>query len=167
MRILRPLACAAALALACALGSAGCGLLPGTSNNNSNSTSPTTPTPTAPTVSMDAFAGRWTSATASTPATGCGNVTYTVTPVSSSSANVTFAGTCGGNIALTGSGTGTLSGNSLAWSANGLVGQGGVNCPFSFTNGTATQSTTAGTITVTYSGTVCGIPVNGTETVKR
>ena len=164
MRTLRLSACATTLTLACALGVAGCGLLPGTSDKN-NTTTPTTPT--TPTVSMDAFAGSWTSASASTPATGCGNVTYTVTPVSTSSANVTFAGTCGGNISLTGSGTGTLSGNSLAWSANGLVGQGGVNCPFSFTNGTATQNATAGTITVTYSGTVCGIPVSGTETVKK
>jgi hypothetical protein len=116
---------------------------------------------------MDAFAGSWNSVTASTPATGCGNVKYTVTPVSSSSANVGFSGTCGGNITVNGSGTGTLSGSTLAWSANGLVGQGGVNCPFTFTNGKATQDAAGSNIVVTYSGTVCGIPVSGTETVKK
>jgi len=55
----------------------------------------------------------------------------------------------------------------LDWSANGLVGQGGVNCPFTFTNGKATQDSTSANVVVTYSGTVCGIPVNGTETVKK
>jgi hypothetical protein len=78
-----------------------------------------------------------------------------------------FAGTCGGNIAVNGSGTGSLSGNSLAWAASGLVAQGGVNCPVSFTNGKATPDSTGATIAVTYSGTVCGIPVSGTETVKK
>ena len=47
----------------------------------------------------------------------------------------------------------------------GLVAQGGVNCPFTFTNGKATED--AAGIKVVYSGTVCGIPVSGTETVKK
>ena len=151
------------IALACAL-SAGCNLLDGNKDSSSGST-PTSPS--APSVSMDVFAGTWSSATASTPATGCGNVKYTVTPVSSTAANVSFAATCGGNIGVNGSGTGTLSGSTLDWSANGLVGQGGVNCPFTFTNGKATQDSTSANVVVTYSGTVCGFPVNGTETVKK
>ncbi|HEX5476196.1 MAG TPA: hypothetical protein VFX12_16170 [Vicinamibacterales bacterium] len=156
------LSAAAAFGLACAL-TAGCGLF----NSSSDKSSSSTPTsPTTPTVNMDQFAGTWTSMTASTPATGCGNVQYTVTPVSSTSANVTFAGTCGGNINVTGTGSGTLSGGSLAWGAQGLVSQGGVNCPFTFANGTATPDS-SGNVAVAYSGTVCGIPVSGTETVKK
>ena len=151
----------AAVALACAL-TAGCNLL--SSSKSDSSDSPTGPS--APTVSMDAFAGTWSSATASTPATGCGNVKYTVTPLSTSTANVTFAGTCGGSIDVSGTGTGTISGSTLGWSANGLVSQGGVNCPFTFSNGTAVQDA-SGNIIVNYSGTVCGIPVSGTETVKK
>ena len=54
----------------------------------------------------------------------------------------------------------------IAKGANGLVGQGGVNCPFSFTNSRATMGAD-GQITVNYTGTVCGIPVSGTETVKK
>ena len=151
-----------ALALTCAL-SAGCGLF-----NNSSDTSPnSTPTsPSTPTASMNQFAGTWQSVTASTPPTGCGNLSYTVTPVSSTSANVTFTATCAANITVPGSGSGTLSGSEIDWSATGLVGQGGVNCPFSFSNSKAVLGSD-GTIAITYSGTVCGIPVSGTENVKK
>ena len=152
---------AAAFALACAMTS-GCDLL---SKKDSSSTS--TPTsPTTPATTLDAFAGTWTSITPSTPPTGCGNLKYTVTPTTTSSANVTFTATCAGNINVTGSGSGTLSGSAINWSASGLVGQGGVNCPFTFTNSKATLDAT-GQVVVNYTGTVCGIPVSGTETVKK
>jgi hypothetical protein len=128
--------------------------------------SSSTPTSASPTVSMDAFAGTWSSVSTSAPTTGCGNVQYTVTPVSASSANVSFTAVCGGNINVSGTGTGAISGSTLNWSASGLVAQGGVNCPFSLPNGTATQDST-GTVAIHYAGTVCGIPVSGTETVKR
>jgi hypothetical protein len=140
----------------------GCNLLD--KKDKDSSTNPTSPSPA--TVSMDAFAGTWSSVSASTPASGCGNVKYTVTPGSASSGNVTFSATCSGNIAVTGTGTGTISGSTLNWSATGLVGQGGVNCPFSLPNGKATQDS-SGQVVVTYAGTVCGIPVSGTETVKK
>lgn len=149
------------LALCAVLG--GCGMLDRLKDEDDDG-SPTSPS--APTVSLDVFAGAWTSATASTPSTGCGNVTYTVTPVSTTAANVTFQGTCASSIVVTGSGSGQLNGSSLDWTAQGLVSQGGVNCPFTFTNGKATQDA-IGTIKVVYSGTVCGIPVSGTETVKK
>ena len=158
---------ASAIALACAL-TAGCDLL--SNKNSSSSSTPTSPTtPTTPTASITAFAGTWQSTTAATtlPVTGCGNLTYTVTPTGTASANVTFAATCAGNITVTGSGSGTLAGNIITWSASGLVGQGGVNCPFTFNNNKATIDTTANTVQIDYTGTVCGIPVSGTETVKK
>jgi hypothetical protein len=149
-------AAAGIAALAFAL--TGCDLL------SKKDTTPTSPTTT--TSSMDAFAGTWTSVTASTPPTGCGNLKYTVTPTSTTSANVSFTATCAGNINVTGSGSGTLTGSVINWSGSGLVAQGGVNCPFTFTNSTATLDA-AGQIVVNYTGTVCGIPVSGTETVKK
>src|SRR3954471_12802926 len=100
-----------AVALAAVL-TAGCDLL--SKLKKDTSSSPTSPTPT---VSMDVFAGTWSSVTASTPSTGCGNLKYTVIPLSDTNANVTFAATCGGNINVTGSGAGTLSGSTLNWSA--------------------------------------------------
>src|SRR5258705_6035443 len=133
-------AAAAVFALACAL-TAGCDLL---------SKKDKTPTgPTGPTTSIDAFAGTWSSVTASTPPTGCGNLKYTVTPTTSSTATVSFTATCAGNITVTGSGTGTLTGSVINWSGSGLVSQGGVNCPFTFTNSTATLDAT-GQIVVSY-----------------
>jgi hypothetical protein len=141
---------------------AGCGMLDRL-NDDDEDGSPTAPGGTS--VSLDVFAGTWTSATASSPATGCGNLTYTVTPLSTTAANVTFAGTCAGSIAVTGTGNGKVNGSTLEWTAQGLVAQGGVNCPFTFTNGKATED--AGGIKVVYSGTVCGIPVSGSETVKK
>lgn len=148
--------------LACVL-SAGCDLpfLGGKDKDTSNPTGPTNAT-----TSMDAFAGTWSSITVANPATGCGNVKYIVTPTNATSANVTFTATCAGNIAVSGSGAGTLSGDAINWSATGLVSQGGVNCPFSFSNGKATLGAD-GNVTVNYSGTVCGIPVSGTEVVKK
>lgn len=146
------------LVLACA-GVSACDLF----KKDTDSSSPTTPTP--PAVSVSAFAGTWTSATATTPATGCGNVQYIVTPLSTTSATVTFAATCAANIQVNGTGNGQVSGSSLDWSAQGLVSQGGVNCPFTFTNGKAVEDPAG--IKITYSGTVCGIPVSGTEIVKK
>jgi hypothetical protein len=153
---------ASVLALACVLAS-GCDLF----NNKSTSSSTSSPTaPTTPTTSINAFAGTWQSVTASTPPTGCGNLTYTVTPTGTSSASVTFQATCASNITVTGSGSGTLTGSEIDWTAAGLVGQGGVNCPFTFTNSKAVLGTD-GTIAVTYSGSVCGIPISGTENVQK
>jgi len=149
------------------LAAAGCDLLPGAKNKDTSSDSSGTPTsPTTPTVPMDAFAGTWSSVSASTPATGCGNVKYTVTPTTATSANVSFTATCAGNISVTGSGAGSLSGSAISWSATGLVAQGGVNCPFNFP---ANKSTLGADnqIVVSYAGTVCGIPVSGSETVKK
>lgn len=138
--------------------STGCELL-----NRDGDGSPTGPGSTN--ISLDAFAGTWTSVTATTPATACGAVQYTVTPLTTTTANVTFAATCAGNIQVNGTGSGQVKGSTLEWSAQGLVGQGGVNCPFSFPNGKAVED--EGGIKITYSGTVCGIPVSGTEIVKK
>src|SRR3954454_10425589 len=156
----------AVVILLLSMSAAGCDLLPG-KNKDTSSDSSTTPTsPTTPTVSLDAFAGTWTSVSASTTPTGCGNVKYTVTPTTSSSANVSFTATCASNITVTGSGSGTLSGSAINWSATGLVGQGGVNCPFNFPSNKSTMGAD-NQIVVSYAGTVCGIPVSGTETVKK
>lgn len=148
-----------ALFLACVV-AAGCDLF---SKDDKNDT-PTSPG--APAASLDTFAGTWSSTSAAASATACGNLKYTVTPVTTTTANVTFEATCAGNIQVNGTGTGKVAGSTLEWSAQGIVGQGGVNCPFSFTNGKATEEAGVG-IKVTYSGTVCGIPVSGTDTVKK
>jgi hypothetical protein len=152
---------AAAFAMACTL-TTGCDLL----SKKDTTGTPTSPTSPTPATTLDAFAGTWASITPSTPPTGCGNLRYTVTPTGATTANVTFTATCAGNITVTGSGSGTLSGSTINWTASGLVGQGGVNCPFTFTNSKATLDAT-NQIVVNYTGTICGIPVSGSETAKK
>src|SRR6476646_8546661 len=156
----------AVLIVLVAIMGAGCDLLTNKNKDTSSDSSRTPTSPSTPTVPLDAFAGTWTSVSASTPATGCGNVKYTVTPTTASSANVSFTATCAGNIGVTGSGAGTLSGSAITWSATGLVGQGGVNCPFTFPSNKSTLGAD-NQIVVSYAGTVCGIPVSGSETVKK
>jgi hypothetical protein len=146
----------AALAFACGL-TAACDALKKTTDT------PTAPTPGA--ISLDAFAGTWVTSRSATPTTGCGAVKYTVTPVSATSANVAFSATCASTIQVVGTGTGRVNGAALEWSAQGTVSQGGVNCPFTFPNGRATEET--GGLKLVYSGTVCGIPVSGEEVLKK
>ena len=125
---------------------------------------PTSPSGTS--ASLGDFTGTWATTSSTVSAASCGNVKYTVTPVSDTSANVTFSGTCAGNTQVGGSGTGTMSGSTLNWNAQGTVTQGSLTCPFNFTNGTATQEASGG-VRIVYSGTVCGIPVSGDEVLKK
>ncbi len=147
-----------ALAAACLLTTA-CDAI-----NKLTGKNPTSPSGTS--ASLGDFAGTWVTSASTLPATSCGDVKYTVTPVSETSANVTFSGTCAGNTQVNGSGTGTVSGSTLGWNAQGTVTQGSLTCPFTFTNGKATPEATGG-IRVVYSGTVCGIPVSGDEVLKK
>jgi len=126
---------------------------------------PTSPSSSSSTALGD-FAGTWVTSSSSLPATSCGAVKYTVTPVTTTTANVTFSATCAGNIDITGNGTGTVSGSTLGWNAQGTVTQGSLSCPFTFTNGKATQETTGG-VRIVYNGTVCGIPIAGDEVLKK
>ena len=141
-----------ALALACAAAT-GCDALKKT-------TSPTTPD-----VSINAFAGTWVTSRSSLPAASCGAVTYTVKPVTASSATITFNATCASTIQINGSGAGTVNGTTLDWNAQGTVAQGTLSCPFTFANGQAAQNPAG--VRIVYSGTVCGIPVSGDEVLKK
>jgi hypothetical protein len=125
--------------------------------------SPTTPTPVP--ISLDALAGTWVTSRSATPAAGCGAVRYVVTPVTATSATITFSATCAGTVQISGTGTGNVNGSALDWTAQGVVSQSGVNCPFNFPGGKATQDGAG--IRIVYSGTVCGIPVSGDEVLKK
>jgi hypothetical protein len=119
-------------------------------------------------VSAAAFGGTWTSSSANGTAVpeGCAQFDYTVTPSADGrSATLALNATCVG-IAITASGQGTMVGETLSWSALGTAVKGSLTCPFSFEKSSATLE--AGGVRVTYSGTVCGIPVRGSELlVKR
>ncbi|MBI1872506.1 MAG: hypothetical protein HYS05_01295 [Acidobacteria bacterium] len=150
------------LSLVVALACAACDLF----NKDNSPTSPTSGSGSGSTPRLDSFVGSWASATITPPsATSCGNLTYIVTAVSPTTANVSFTATCAGNLQVSGTGTGTLNGSSLNWTAQGTVSQGGVSCPFSFQNSTATPEGTA--IRVNYNGTVCGVSVSGSELLNK
>ena len=130
--------------------------------------SPTSPSPAgSSSVTLDSFAGTWGSNTTpdQAPPSGCSGVEYTVAKKpDGKSADVTFKGTCAG-ISAVGTGTGTLGGSTLNWSAQGTLTKGGTSCPFALDKSTAAQEGDG--IRITYNGTVCGIFVSGSELVKK
>lgn len=86
---------------------------------------------------------------------------WTITPTGATTATIAYTATCSG-VPVTGTGSGTLNGTTLTWTTNGTAAN---NCAFGL-NGTAAADT--GTdLRVAYSGTVCGLPVSGTETLHR
>lgn len=118
--------------------------------------------PSAPsnTITLAMMAGTWRTTTAATGA--CTGITYTITPTSLTTANITFTATCVG-VPISGSGTGTLNvtGTTFNWTMSGTAGP----CAFSLT-GTAVPLN-ASDLAITYTGTVCGAPVSGSETLHR
>lgn len=128
--------------------------------------SPTSPSASASTSNsaVAALSGTWASSSASTGSAAvsgvCSNTQYTVTPIGSDRATVSYGATCMG-IAIRGTGDGVASGNTVNWNTAGSAGP----CGFTLT-GTATpvNSTSA---RITYSGTVCGMPVSGSEVLTR
>jgi hypothetical protein len=69
---------------------------------------------------------------------------------------------------VNGTGAGTLGGTTLNWNAQGTITQGSLTCPFVFPSGSNT-AVPEGTnsLKINYSGTVCGIPVSGSEVVRK
>jgi hypothetical protein len=71
-----------------------------------------------------------------------------------------------GNMQVSGSATGTLSGSTINWSANATATVPGVpSCPIAL-SGTATLEAN-NQIRIPYSGTTCLGPVSGTEIIKK
>ena len=122
--------------------------------------------PTGPAAVLQALAGTWSLGSSSTalPAS-CTALDYTVTPgTDGNSGTVAFSGLCSG-IEGSGSGKATVSGSKLHWSAEGTASRGGLTCPFNFTEGTAAPEGNG--VRVTFAGTVCGLPVSGSELLQR
>ena len=143
-----------------------CGLLVAFSACATQQDAPAAPsTVVATTSTIDALTGSWKSAASATPVGPCSGISYTVTPTGASSASVTYQATCGGG-AISGSGLGTAVGNMMNWSTDGSIpGAGPAPCAFRL-NGTATPAGNS-TVTLTYAGTVCGLPVSGSDTLRR
>jgi hypothetical protein len=153
-----------------ALCSTGCDLFGG-SDDGSSTTTPTSPTsPTTPTVpatgDITAYIGQWQSSSTGAPAsTVCNNIDWQITGVSGSTISGAFTATCADGFQITGNGTGTPTANQLNWTAVGTATNSGVSCPFSLSGTAAPQGTTA--LSISYTGSVCGLAVAGTETLDK
>jgi hypothetical protein len=128
--------------------------------SDSSSLSPT-PTSTAAT-----FAGVWASTAIGVPdPNSCTNFQWTVTDVNGTVVSGQFSATCAGGLTVQGTGSGSVSGTSLAWTATGTATQDGVQCPFNLSGTAVKQANDA--LQVQYAGSVCGIPVSGTQVLNK
>jgi hypothetical protein len=141
--------------LLAAVVSAGCSKLFG----NSNPTSPSNPT-------VQSLAGSWSSVSSATALQNtCTNFKWNVTEISGTTGSGTFSATCYGNLTVTGSGKGSLSGTSIAWSVTGNATGAGVTTCAVAVSGTAFWEIDQ--IRIPYSGTTCQGPVSGTEILRK
>ena len=86
---------------------------------------------------------------------------WTVTPTSATTATIAYTATCAG-VPVSGNASGTLNGTTMNWTSSGTA----AVCAFTL-NGTAVPATSTTDLNVTYTGTVCNTPVNGTDTLHR
>ena len=128
-----------------------------------NKTTITSPSSTG----VAALMGTWASATSSTipAASTCTDFKWNATEQTSTTAKGSFSANCAGGLKVQGMAAGTLTGSTVAWSANGTATAGDLpSCAISLT-GTAELGLDS--IRVPYSGTTCLGPVSGVEILAR
>lgn len=123
-------------------------------------------TSTGPTASgMGALLGNWASSNLVPSPSSCSDFRWNVTEQTSTSAKGSFSATCAGDLRLTGTAQGTLSGSVVNWNAQGTANAAGlVSCAISLT-GTAELGSDS--IRVPYSGETCLGRVSGVEVLRK
>jgi hypothetical protein len=126
---------------------------------------------TSPTSISSALGGSWSTVQSLPGASGsladsCVNFQWSVTEFSGTSGSGTFSARCFGDVQISGSASGSLSGGTLTWSANATASIPGLPPCAIALNGTATIEST-NRIRIPYSGTTCLGPVSGTEIIQR
>jgi hypothetical protein len=122
-----------------------------------------TPAPSA--TGAAALLGNWTSANLVQGTDACTDFKWNVTQRSGNTAGGTFSATCKGDIKVSGTAVGTLSGSALTWNANGTASVPGLpSCAVTLT-GTAELGVDS--IRVPYSGDTCLGKVSGVEVLKK
>lgn len=117
------------------------------------------------------LAGNWSTVQSLAGSSGslqdaCVNFKWNVTQTSGTSGSGTFSATCAGNVQVSGSASGTLTGSVINWSATAtgtITGQ--PPCTIALA-GTATLEAN-NRIRIPYAGTTCLGPVSGTEIISR
>jgi hypothetical protein len=112
-----------------------------------------------------ALLGSWTSGSI-IPAPGqCTDFKWNVTEQTGNSAAGSFSAKCAGDLQISGTAQGTLSGSTVNWSANATASVPGLaSCPIALTG---TAELLVDSIRVPYSGTTCLGPVSGVETLRK
>ena len=116
---------------------------------------------------VNLLGGTWVSVTpnGSSLINSCTNFSWTATSSSQTSASGNFSALCFGTLQISGTASGQMSGSNVTWQASGLANGGGfTDCAVTL-SGTATIA--ADSIQIPYTGTACGMPVAGTETLKK
>ena len=121
----------------------------------------TSTTPTTPTTPITAFTGTWRSTSTSTGSGACTAINWSITPATLTSATITYTAICAG-VPVSGTANGTLNGGTLNWTTTGTAANA---CPYAL-SGTAVPDSAAD-LRVVYSGTVCGVPVSGSDVLRR
>jgi len=116
---------------------------------------------TAPSAATVALSGSWESIQ-SVPSATCSSFTWVVTQESGDTATGDFSAMCFGSIPVTGSAHGTISGDSLTWTAVAAAAQ--TSCGVTL-SGTARIDQNR--LQIPYAGTTCLGDVTGTEVLQH
>jgi hypothetical protein len=123
--------------------------------------------PSNGTATINALMGTWASASSGvipSPST-CVDFKWNPTEQSATSAKGSFSATCAGGLKVAGTASGTLSGSTITWGANGTATEtGGSPCAITLT-GTAELGTNS--IRIPYTGSTCVGPVSGVEILNK
>ena len=126
-----------------------------------------TSTVTAPSAAgVGTLMGSWSSSSLVPTPSSCTDFKWNVTEQTGNTARGSFSATCAGDLKLSGTAQGTLSGSAVNWSADGTANAAGLttNCRITL-SGTAEIGVT--TVRVPYSGDTCLGKVSGIETLSR
>ncbi len=110
--------------------------------------------------------GTWASASASLipSPSSCADFKWNATEQTGTTAKGSFSASCAGNVQVAGTAQGTLSGATVAWSAEGDATTAGIACKFTL-SGTAELGVNS--IRVPYSGDTCAGKVSGVEVLNK
>jgi hypothetical protein len=123
--------------------------------------------PTNGTATINALMGTWASASSGvipSPST-CVDFKWNPTEQTATSAKGSFSATCAGGLKVAGTASGTLSGSTITWGADGTATETGAPaCAITLT-GTAELGTNS--IRIPYTGSTCVGPVSGVEILNK
>src|SRR5262245_54852618 len=112
-----------------------------------------------------ALLGNWSSASLVPGADTCTDFKWNVTQQTGNSASGNFSATCKGDLKVSGTASGTLSGSTVTWTAQATASVANVlTCPISL-SGTAEMGSDS--IRVPYAGDTCLGKVSGVEILKK